>query len=403
MEQPSSPGTNPIDLRNCIEELVKFTFHFHLNGTLEWDIGLSRQFCSSLLNHQLTHPISPNANSFGVSQKPLYIQLALALHEIITFGSLQGPFKCSKLASFCQGIGMKLKEEWFDFVHEKRSELAELLRSINFELHVQEPFFTQLKDGLKTIEGKCVVGDYNRIASEDLILFNKCLILEVQDVHHYASFFEMLEAESLAKAFLGVKTIDGGIQVYRNFYSKEKEMINGVVAICVAKVAAQPYLSLARILAELSYEGVQNLLGLAHTAGIISAALPPPKSTLLSSFTLPYNPDVKCSTLTHGARALAKHADRSSDKYWGNLNGSMTDHLISAVLFPSLQIQIKIILLAMGVITDLITNSSWLNVYIVRPHGAVFEIRVDEGYGTCWSKAGTKFIGFLEPLKEWEH
>ncbi|XVE84475.1 hypothetical protein DITRI_Ditri17bG0016500 [Diplodiscus trichospermus] len=198
MEQPSSPGTNPVELRDCIEELVKFTLHSHLNGTLDCDIALSKQFCSFLLNHNSTFP---HANSPGVSQNPLYIQLALAIYDIITFGSLQGSCKSGKSASLCQGIDLKLKEEWFDLI----------LKSINFELHVQEPYFTQLKDGLKTIEGRCAVGDYNRIASGALILLNKCLILEVQDVHHYPSFFEMLEAESVAEVLPGVKTIDEGM------------------------------------------------------------------------------------------------------------------------------------------------------------------------------------------------
>ncbi|XWS22196.1 hypothetical protein CRYUN_Cryun29cG0013400 [Craigia yunnanensis] len=263
MEQPSSPGINPVELKNCIEELVKFTLHSHVNGTLECDVGLSKQFCFSLLNHHSTH------SNTRVSQNPLYKQLALALYEIITFGSLQWSSKCNKLAPFCQGSDLKQKEEWVDLVHKKRSELAGILKSITFELHVQEPFFTQLKDGLKTIEGRCALGDYNRIASGALILFNKCLVLEVQDVHHYASFFEMLEVESLAKVLPGVKTIDEGIQVYRKFYSEEKELSNGVLAICVAKVAAQPYLSLARILSGLRYEGVLSLLNQEHLVGSI--------------------------------------------------------------------------------------------------------------------------------------
>ncbi|TYI14220.1 hypothetical protein E1A91_A08G105500v1 [Gossypium mustelinum] len=202
MEQPSSPGTKPVELSNSIEELLKFTLKSHLNGTLGLDIGLSKQFCSSLLNHPSTSPISPNASSSSeASQNPLYKQL--------------------------------------------------ILKNINFELHVQEPFFTQLKDGIKAVEGRCAVGDYNRITTGALILFNKCLVLEVQDVHYYASFFEMLEAESLAKVLPGVKTIDEGVQVYRKFYTEEKEKTNGVAAICVAKMAAQPYLSLARILSEI--------------------------------------------------------------------------------------------------------------------------------------------------------
>nr|KJB23584.1 hypothetical protein B456_004G105900 [Gossypium raimondii] len=240
MEQSSSPGTNPVELSNSIEELLKFTLQSHLNGTLELDIGLSKQFCSSLLNHPSTSPISLNASSSSeASQNPLYKQLARALYEIITFGSLQESSDCNKVASFCQGSDLKQKDDWFDLVHKEGSELAE------------EPFFTQLKDGIKAVEGRCAVGDYNRIATGALILFNKCLVLEVQDVHYYASFFEMLEAESLAKVLPGVKTIDEGVQVYRKFYTEEKEKTNGVAAICVAKMAAQPYLSLARILSEI--------------------------------------------------------------------------------------------------------------------------------------------------------
>ncbi|KAG4187259.1 hypothetical protein ERO13_A08G092500v2 [Gossypium hirsutum] len=240
MEQPSSPGTKPVELSNSIEELLKFTLKSHLNGTLGLDIGLSKQFCSSLLNHPSTSPISPNASSSSeASQNPLYKQLVRALYEIITFGSLQESSDCNKVASLCQGSDSKQKGEWFDLVHKEGSELAE------------EPFFTQLKDGIKAVEGRCAVGDYNRITTGALILFNKCLVLEVQDVHYYASFFEMLEAESLAKVLPGVKTIDEGVQVYRKFYTEEKEKTNGVAAICVAKMAAQPYLSLARILSEI--------------------------------------------------------------------------------------------------------------------------------------------------------
>lgn len=35
--------------------------------------------------------------------------------------------------------------------------------------------------------------------------------------------------------------------------------------------------------------------------------------------------EIKGCTLTHGARALAKHANRSSSKYWGSLKGSGED------------------------------------------------------------------------------
>ncbi|KAK8366171.1 hypothetical protein V6Z12_A02G104400 [Gossypium hirsutum] len=195
-----------------------------------------------------------------------------------------------------------------------------MFRSPSFQC--QEMALRQLKDGVLLA---------NTISS--MILLNKCLVLEVQDVRHYATFSKMLEAESISQVLPGVNsTEEAGLQTYRKFYTEEEERSNGVIAICVSNLVVQPAISLASILSELSYEGVQSLLGLAHTTGTISDALPPPKSTLLSSFMLPYNPDVKGSTLTHGARALAKHVNQSSNKYWGNLNGSV----------PSFQIQIKI-------------------------------------------------------------
>ncbi|XP_052304185.1 uncharacterized protein LOC18106874 isoform X5 [Populus trichocarpa] len=83
------------------------------------------------------------------------------------------------------------------------------------------------------------------------------------------------------KSFLELKLLKKGkpgVKIYRKLYAEEKEVSNGVLAICVSKLAAQPYLSLASILFGLSYGGVQSQLG---TAG----------------------------------SALAKHAERSSDRF----------------------------------------------------------------------------------------
>ncbi|KAL6528047.1 hypothetical protein OROHE_014997 [Orobanche hederae] len=44
----------------------------------------------------------------------------------------------------------------------------------------------------------------------------------------------------------------------------------------------------------------------------------------------------------------------------------------------------------MDVIKRLLTHCSWMNMHIVRPHGSVFEIRTNDGYGARWSGDGTK-------------
>ncbi|KAH1097439.1 hypothetical protein J1N35_014360 [Gossypium stocksii] len=377
-------------LRECIEEVTKFSLQSHINKSLNFELQLSPEFCSNLLLG--SDPIDPNPDiSKGVPSYPLYKHLALALNQSIVSGFIC--IRQGNSALMRDEISSEQKEKWNKLVSTEGLELINIMNTIDFELHVQEPFFSMSRDGFKTTEGWCAVGKYNNIEPGSMILLNQCLVLEVQDIRHYATFSKMLEAESIFQVLPGVKSTEEGLQTYRKFYTDEEERSNGVIAICVSNLVAQPAISLASILSELSYEGVQSLLGLAHTTGTISDALPQPKSTLLSSFMLPYNPDVKGSTLTHGARALAKHVNRSSNKYWGNLNGSDSNKNK----------------LAMGVIVDLISNSCWLNMYTVQPHGDVFEIRVAEGYGARWSKDGYKFIGFLEPymddghLKGWKH
>ncbi|XP_039010037.1 uncharacterized protein LOC120138688 [Hibiscus syriacus] len=299
----------------CIGELTKFTLQSHINKSLDFELQLSHDFFSNLLlDNDATDP-NPDILK-GVPSYPLYKPLVLSLNQSMVSG-----FICSKQgnsALMCDETYAKQKEEWNKLVSTKGHEL------------INEPFFSMLRDGLKTIEGRCAGGEYDNIEPGSMILLNKCLVLEVQDVHRYATFSKMLEVESFSQVLPGVKSTEEGMQIYREFYTEEKERSNGVIAICVSNLVAQPSILLSSILSKLSYEGVQSLLGLAHTTGTITDALPPPKSTLLSSFMLPYNPDVKGSTLTRGARALAKHVDRSGNKYWGNLIGSV--HRISRTI-----------------------------------------------------------------------
>ncbi|XP_020224690.1 uncharacterized protein LOC109806638 isoform X3 [Cajanus cajan] len=361
----------PVKLSDCLEELVRFTLNSHSHH-----LNLSSQFCSTLLQDDpsSSHSQSQSKDSLeGVPPYPLYKRLASSL------------LRCMDSETFC-GTGCNLamvdefedssmqhkRNEWHKLIVEKGLEMVNILKSVSFELHVQEPFFSQLNDGLKTIEGRCADGKYKRIKAGNLILFNKSVVFEVKGIRWYPTFFAMLEAESLGKVLPGVESCEEGVKVYRRFYTEEKELANGVLAIIVSKFSPQPYDSLANLFCGLSYEGVQSLLGLMHTTGTNPNALPPPISTLLASFNLPCNStDIG---LTHGARALAKHACRSSSGYWGSLNGNDTNKNR----------------LAMDVINRLIAHCCWLNVHTVPPHGVVFEIRVADGYGARWTEDGSK-------------
>ncbi|KAK9141199.1 hypothetical protein Scep_010880 [Stephania cephalantha] len=291
-EEEEDSGVSPIPLSHRIEELLKFVLESSIEETLDVDLGLSKDYCSDLLNDDLAQcELGGSSTSEGVPQYPLYKSVASALSSCIASGFFVNS-SINMIQPQEHDILMKEKDRWNRLIQEKGSELARMLEASNFELHVQEPFFSQLRVGEKTIEGRCAVGDYKRIEPGAMLVFNKCLVLEVQDVRRYASFYEMLMTEGLGKVLPGVKTIEEGVQIYRNFYSEEKEKTSGVLAICVSKPVFQPYITLASIISGLSYEGVGELLGLKHTVGTIHDALPPPRSVLLSSFQMPYKTNV---------------------------------------------------------------------------------------------------------------
>ncbi|CAN1284780.1 hypothetical protein LINPERPRIM_LOCUS18742 [Linum perenne] len=234
MVQPSSPGRVAVNLQDAIEELLKLTLQAHIHGKLEFDLGLLTDFCSALLDHDGTFPVL-SATATGSATKPLYKLLASALYPACEFSGTSSEED-------------DLKQNGGRPAQAASVELGKILKSIEFDLHVQEPFFTQMQDGLKTVEGRCARGFYNQIQPGALIMFNKSLVVKVQGVHRYTSFFQMLEAEGLDKVLPGVETIDAGVQVYRRFYTEDEERSNGVISIHVSRTAIQPYIYLAKII-----------------------------------------------------------------------------------------------------------------------------------------------------------
>ncbi|XP_022992291.1 uncharacterized protein LOC111488653 isoform X3 [Cucurbita maxima] len=362
-----------IKVEDCVQELLKFVLQSSINGTLDFDLGLSSTFCAGLLKHDPSSNLLPDSTA-GVPPYPLYKRLSSALWESICYGSFCPMYKRMLMTNGESSLKQK-EEKWLKLIMDKGSEMVEL------------------KDGQKSIEGKYALAKYNRLEPGMLIIFNKCLLFEISDVRRYASIYDMLESENLRSIIPGVESIDEGLQILKFLNEEEEEIADGVLAICISSVPLQPYISLAAIISELSYEGLQGLLGLTHTAGTVPDVLPPPRSALLSSFILPYKPEGKGIKLTHGAKALAKHHHRSSSKYWGTFHGNDSDKNR----------------LAMNTIVHLIAHCCWLNIHMVAPHGIVFEIRIAEGYGARWSNDGNKFIGFLEPYmedghwKKWKH
>jgi len=375
--RPQSPGIGGVPLSSAISDLLRFVLSSHAAGAAPDDgpaaFPLSASSCARLLD----------------DGGDLCRKLAAGIEQCLDEGRLPGPPAVAGIPVGEEGP----EEEWEAVLLQKGAELKLMYNAVDFELHVQEPYFTQLRAEAKTVEGRLATGNYNRITQGSLLLFNKCLLLNVEAVRKYSSFSEMLQAEIISNVLPGISSIEEGVKVYRTFYTEEREKSYGVFAISVSKPSAQPYTTMTDILAGLSYDGLGRLLGMARTAGTVPDGLPPPRSTLISCMRLHQPNEVKGCSLTDAARALAKHVYRSTKGRWGDISGSDTSKNE----------------LASEAIDSLLRDCCWMNVHLTQPYGPVFEIRVHEGYGARWSQDGAKFIGFLEPYtpegfsKGWKH
>lgn len=146
-------------------------------------------------------------------------------------------------------------------------------------------------------------------------------------------------------------------------------------------------------------DGIYAILGCRRTRGTIqlsssppSYLIPPTVPHLLDASRKLHKPDTK-SSLTVAARALAKHAHRGTERFFGILNGSeaqKNEH-------------------ADRVIQRLIDEAMWINIHCfggIDVSNPVMEIRTYDGYGARWSGewrsnvlslVNVEFRGFLEP------
>ncbi|HAS46289.1 MAG TPA: hypothetical protein DCS93_37760 [Microscillaceae bacterium] len=135
------------------------------------------------------------------------------------------------------------------------------------------------------------------------------------------------------------------------------------------------------LLEKTSIEKILLVMGQRQTSASVSdvGGLPPLRDHLLASFGAYHK-----HSLSVGARAWCKHANRSEDNFWGKVKGNDDYKNRMAEL----------------ILQKLLTQYTWWNVFKHYKHGVVYEVRVPSGHGARWSTNGTIFIGFLEPFIE---
>jgi len=110
-----------------------------------------------------------------------------------------------------------------------------------FANHRAEPYFTFVKNGQKTIEGRLRKGEYANLKVGDHIIVQNdnetdSVEVEVKDIRSYPTFEAMLNNEDLKRVLPDVETIDQAVQVYRQFYTPQQEAEFGVMAIEVNRI-----------------------------------------------------------------------------------------------------------------------------------------------------------------------
>jgi ASC-1-like (ASCH) protein len=96
--------------------------------------------------------------------------------------------------------------------------------------HLSEPWFSLIKIGAKTCEGRLNKGDFETLNRNDYLVFEnsdldykRSFRCKVTSLHNYNSFKEYLESESLARCLPGIDTIEEGVRIYGKYYSPKDE------------------------------------------------------------------------------------------------------------------------------------------------------------------------------------
>lgn len=99
------------------------------------------------------------------------------------------------------------------------------------EINIQEPYFSQILVGTKTVEGRLNKGKFFELEVGDILKINNLVEYTVLEKNIYPSFREMIEHESLKNVIPDKTTVEEALEIYHKFYSEIDELQYGVVAI----------------------------------------------------------------------------------------------------------------------------------------------------------------------------
>jgi len=108
-----------------------------------------------------------------------------------------------------------------------------------FNIHCEDPWFSFIRQGIKTVEGRKGTHLYKNIQSGDQIHFTngtESFKAEVSEVRRYDSLEQYFEDATLERALPGVKSLEEGLAIYHQWCTKEQIERYGFLGISLKPI-----------------------------------------------------------------------------------------------------------------------------------------------------------------------
>jgi ASC-1-like (ASCH) protein len=105
------------------------------------------------------------------------------------------------------------------------------LKQMLYDIHVQEPAFSQIRDGVKKIEGRLSRSKFTEMKTGDELLLNETVKLKILNKTEHKTFREMISFFGFENVIPEAETLEEAEAVYFKYYSKEDEATFGVIAL----------------------------------------------------------------------------------------------------------------------------------------------------------------------------
>ena len=107
------------------------------------------------------------------------------------------------------------------------------------QVHCQEPWFSLIKEGIKTVEGRKNTHTYKKLQEGSLLHFSngkESFEAVVTEVRQYPSLEKYLEDVTLEKALPGITSLEEALTIYHQWITEEEIKQYGFLGIFIKPV-----------------------------------------------------------------------------------------------------------------------------------------------------------------------